>query len=347
MKAARLHEAGSDFVIEDVPTPEPGPGEVLIRIGGAGACHSDLHVKSGDIPGVAFPHTLGHENAGWIESFGPGAEDNGFEVGDAVVVFGGWGCGHCRFCLGGKEQLCNTFLWGGMGPEGGYAEYMVVPSVRHLLQAGALHPAEAAALTDAALTPYSAVKKALPHLVPGTSAVLIGAGGLGQYGVQFLKLLSPAKVIVVDTDEKKRETASELGADVTVDPRDADAAEQIRAAAGEDGVAAVLDFVGIDATMALGAEAVDRLGIFVLVGLAGGSFPYSFFSFAAEAVMTTSNWGTRNELEEVLALAHSGRLVSAIEQHPLSAINEVFERLATGQVPGRAVLVPGAPSSDD
>lgn len=346
MKAARLNEVGSDFVIEDIPTPEPGPGEVLIRIGGSGACHSDLHVKSGEIPGVAFPHTLGHENAGWIESFGPGAEGNGFEVGDAVVVFGGWGCGHCRFCLGGKEQLCNTFLWGGMGPAGGYAEYMVVPSVRHLLRADGLDPVEAAALTDAALTPYSAVKKALPHLVPGTSAVLIGAGGLGQYGVQFLKLLSPAKVIVVDTDDKKRQTARELGADVTVDPRDADAAEQIRTAAGQDGVAAVLDFVGIDTTMALGAGAVDRLGIFVLVGLAGGSFPFSFFRFAAEAAITTSNWGTRNELEEVLALARSGRLVSAIERHPLSEINEVFERLATGQIPGRAVLVPGTPSSN-
>lgn len=344
MKAARLNKAGADFVIEDVATPEPGPGEVLIRIGGSGACHSDLHVKSGEMPGVAFPHTLGHENAGWIESFGPGAEGNDFEVGDAVVVFGGWGCGHCRFCLGGREQLCNTFLWGGMGPEGGYAEYMIVPSVRHLLQADGLDPAEAAPLTDAALTPYSAVKKALPYLVPGTSAVLIGAGGLGQYGVQFLKLLSPATVIVVDTDEKKRETARKLGADIVIDPRDADAAEQIRTAAGEDGVVAVLDFVGVDATMALGAGAVDRRGIFLLVGLGGGSFPYSFFSVAGEAAVMTSNWGTRNELEEVLAMARSGHLVSMIEQHPLSQINEVFERLATGQIPGRAVLVPGASS---
>lgn len=344
MQAARLNKAGADFVVEDVPTPEPGPGEVLIRIGGAGACHSDLHVKSGDIPGVEFPHTLGHENAGWIESFGLGAQGNGFDVGDAVVVFGGWGCGHCRFCLGGTEQLCNTFLWGGMGPEGGYAEYMVVPSVRHLLRADGLDPAEAAPLTDAALTPYSAVKKALPYLVPGTSAVLIGAGGLGQYGVQFLKLLSPAQVIVVDTDETKRQTARDLGADVVVNPRDPDAAEQIRAAAGEDGVAAVLDFVGIDATMTLGAGAVDRRGLFVLVGLAGGSFPYSFFSVATEAAVMTSNWGTRNELEEVLSLARSGRLVSTIELHPLSEINEVFERLETGQIPGRAVLVPGAAS---
>ncbi|PZF56411.1 NAD(P)-dependent alcohol dehydrogenase [Curtobacterium sp. MCBD17_034] len=340
MKAARLNAPGTDFVIEDVPVPTPGPGQVLIRIAGAGACHSDLHTKTGEQQAIKLPLTLGHENAGWIESFGPGAEGQGFEVGDAVVVFGGWGCGHCRFCLGGQEQLCNLFLWGGMGPEGGYAEYLVVPSVRELLHADGLDPVTAAPLTDAALTPYSAVKKTLPYLVPGTSAVLIGAGGLGQYGVQFFKLLSPATLIVVDTDEQKRETARSLGADHVIDPRDADAAEQIKAITGEDGAAAVVDFVGIDATMALGAGAVGRDGLFVLVGLAGGSFPFSFFSLPSNAAMMTSNWGTRNELEEVLALARSGRLVSNIEQYPLSEINEVFQRLATGKIPGRAVLVP-------
>lgn len=340
MKAARLNEAGADFVIEDVATPEPGPGQVLIRIAGAGACHSDLHLKTGEQEGVALPHTLGHENAGWIESFGPGAEGQGFEVGDAVVVFGGWGCGHCRFCLGGKEQLCNLFLWGGLGPEGGYAEYMVVPSVRVLLPTDGLDPVLAAPLTDAALTPYSAVKKTLQYLVPGTTAVLIGAGGLGQYGVQFLKLLSSAKLVVVDTDPQKRELARTLGADVTVDPRDANAAEQIKAATGEDGAAAVIDFVGINDTMVLGAGAVGRSGLFVLVGLAGGSFPFSFFSLPSDAAMMTSNWGSRNELEEVLALARAGRLISTIEQHPLADINKVFDRLAAGQIPGRAVLVP-------
>ncbi|MGI4896243.1 MAG: NAD(P)-dependent alcohol dehydrogenase [Janthinobacterium lividum] len=340
MKAARLNEAGADFVIEDVPVPTAGPGEVLIRIGGAGACHSDLHIKTGEQQIVHLPHTLGHENAGWIESFGPGAEGQGFEIGDAVVVFGGWGCGHCRFCLGGKEQLCNVLLWGGMGPEGGYAEYMVVPSVRELLHAQGLEPALAAPLTDAALTPYSAVKKTLPYLVPGAAAVLIGAGGLGQYGIQFLKILTSAKVIVVDTDEQKRETARALGADVTINPRDEDAAAQLKAATGDEGAAAVIDFVGIEATMALGAGAVGRSGLFVLVGLAGGTFPFSFFTLPTEAAMIASNWGSRNELEEVLALARTGRLVHTIEQHPLSQINEVFERLATGRIPGRAVLVP-------
>jgi propanol-preferring alcohol dehydrogenase len=341
MKAARLHSANSDFVLDDVPVPEPGPGQVRIRIAGAGACHSDLHIKTGQVQGVVLPHTLGHENAGWVDAFGPGTEDQGLELGDAVVVFGGWGCGHCRVCLSGQEQLCDSFLWGGIGPEGGYAEYLVVPSIRHLLPAAGLDPVDAAALTDAALTPYAAVKKTLPYLVPGTSAVLIGAGGLGQYGVQFLKLLSPATVIVVETDARKRDLALQLGADVVIDPSSDDAVEKIMNATAGKGAAAVLDFVGIDATMTMGTAVVGRLGLFVLVGLAGGSVPFSFFGIATGATLTTSNWGSRNELEEVLSMAARGALVSHIERFPLEEINDVFARLQAGEILGRAVLVPG------
>ncbi|MGW8815951.1 NAD(P)-dependent alcohol dehydrogenase [Gordonia terrae] len=340
MKAARLHNNNSPFTIEDVPTPVPGPGQVLVKIAGAGVCHSDLHIAAGEIPGLPLPQTLGHENAGWIESFGPGAEGNGLEIGDAVIVFGAWGCGQCHYCLGGAEQLCDAYRWSGMGPAGGYAEYLLVPSIRELLPIADLDPVEAAPLTDAALTPYSAVKKALPVLVPGTSAVLIGAGGLGQFGVQFLKLLSPAKVIVVDTDPVKRELAESLGADVTVDPRADDADALVKQHAGADGAAAVLDFVGVDATMKLGAGVVGRRGIFVLIGLAGGGLTFSFQQVAAEANFMTSNWGSHNELKEVIELARRGDLVSNIEQHPLAEINAVFERLESGQITGRAVLVP-------
>ncbi|MFI5622905.1 NAD(P)-dependent alcohol dehydrogenase [Nocardioides sp. NPDC051685] len=340
MKAARLHEPGADFVLEDLPIPEPGPGQVRIKVGGAGACHSDLHVRAGELNGVMLPHTLGHENAGWIDAFGVGAEDRGLVIDDAVVVFGGWGCGHCRVCLGGQEQLCNSLLWGGMGPEGGYAEYLIVPSTRHLIPAGNLEPADAAPLADAALTPYSAVKKALPRLVPGTRAVVIGAGGLGQYGIQFLRLLTAATIIVVDTDGRKRDLALQLGAHVVIDPNVAGAEGVVREAAGPDGAAAVFDFVGLDATMALGIEALGPEGIFVLVGLAGGSVPFSFFSVAQGAALTISNWGSRNELDEVLSLAQQGRLVSHVERFPLASINEVFDRLGRGEIIGRAVLIP-------
>lgn len=337
MKAARLHEFGKDFVIEEVPTPEPGPGEVLVRIGGAGACHSDLHIWSGERPHLTPPLTLGHENAGWIAALGDGV--TGLDLEAPVVVYGGWGCGQCRLCLSGAEQICDNMRWGGVGKPGGYAEYLLVPHSRHLLGAGSLDPADAAPLTDAALTPYSAVKKALPRLVPGTTAVVIGAGGLGQYGIQFLKLLSPARVIVVDTSPQKRATAREVGADHVVDPLEPDALDQVRALTGPDGAAAVLDFVGIDSTMALGTEVLGRRGIFLLLGMAGGSAAYTFRA-PAEAVWTGSAWGNRNELEEVLALAQAGRLVSNIERRPLEEVNEVFRDLEAGRVQGRAVLVP-------
>jgi alcohol dehydrogenase, propanol-preferring len=340
LKAARLYDQGADFVIEDLPQPDAGPGEVLIRIAGAGVCHSDLHIKRGDVPAFHLPQTLGHENAGWIESFGPGTESHGFKIGDAVVVFGGWGCGNCRLCFGGQEQLCDMSLWGGMGPAGGYAEFLVVPSVRVLVHAGGVNPVVAAPLTDAALTPYSAVKKSLPRLVPGTSAVSIGVGGLGQYGIQFLKMLTPARVIAVDTDPAKRDLALTLGADVVIDPLSDGAEHTIKELTGGQGAEAVIDFVGVDSTMALGASTVGRQGLFILVGLAGGGVPFSFFGVAQEASLTTSNWGSRNELAEVLALAQRGDLVSHIEEHPLTAINDVFDRLDRGLITGRAVLIP-------
>lgn len=340
MRAARLYEYGEPFRIDDVPQPEPGPGEVVVRIGGAGACHSDIHVKEGEIPGVppAMPAILGHENAGWVEALGPGA--TGYEAGEPVVVFGGWGCGLCRFCLGGQEQLCDTLRWGGLGPPGGYAEYLKVPSTRHLVRIGELDPATAAPLSDAGLTPYRASKRVVPNLFAGSSALVIGAGGLGHLAVQFLKLMTPAKVIVADISADKRRSALDLGADVAIDPGAGDAADQIREASGGEGAAAALDIVGTDETLALAAQCVGRQAQVVVVGLAAGTLPFSFFTWPSEATLTSSNWGTRNELEEVVALAQSGAITVQVERAPLEEINEVFSRLEQGKVDGRAVLVP-------
>jgi propanol-preferring alcohol dehydrogenase len=341
MRAAQLDGYGQDFVLRDIPDPEPGPGQVLVRIGAAGVCHSDLHLRAGEmaaLPFPPFPWTLGHENAGWVAALGPGAE--GFEVGAPVAVYGGWGCGHCRVCLGGDEQLCDVMRWGGIGRPGGYAEYLVVPSPRHLVPLGGLDPVDAAPLTDAGLTPYRAVKKALPRLVPGTTVVSIGVGGLGHFALQFLRELSPARIVAIDTAPAKRALATEVGADHVIDPGTTDAAAEIRALTGGDGAAAVLDFVGADATLAVAAGAVARQGLVVLAGLAGGSVPFSFFSQATEAELTTSYWGTRNELAEVIALAQAGRVHGHTESHALTAVNAVFARLAAGEINGRAVLVP-------
>lgn len=323
--------------MEDVPTPEPGAGEVLVKIAAAGVCHSDLHLADGSIPS-GLPLILGHENSGWVEKLGPGAD--GYTPGDPVVVFGGWGCGRCAFCLGGEEQLCGTERWGGIGPNGGYAQYMIVPSTRHLVPAEGLDLVEAAALTDAALTPYRAVKKVLPSLVPGSSVLVIGAGGLGQHAIQFLQLLAQASIIVVETAQDKREFVAGLGVHAVIDGNAADVLDQVRAAAGEGGVEAALDFVGVDATISLAQHALSRKGIFVLIGLAGGGSRFTFFDMAGEAVMTTSTWGSRNELVEVLALARDGKIHTVLERHPLAEANEALERLHKGEVQGRAVLIP-------
>lgn len=334
MRAARLHEYGQPFRIEEVADPAPGPGEVRVRVSAAGACHSDLHIWHGEIPGLPpMPRILGHENAGWVDELGAGA--TGFELGEPVVVFGGWGCGKCRFCLGGQEQLCDTLLWGGLGPNGGYAEYLIVPSTRHLVRIGDLDPAQAAPLTDAGLTPYHALRAVQERLVPGSTLLLIGAGGLGHMAIQIAKAITPARVVVADTSVDKRSAALGLGADEVIDPDDPDG---VRELSDGDGATAVIDLVGTDETLAIAASVLGRQSQLVIVGLAGGTLPFNFFAFPSEVTLTNSNWGTRNELEEVVALAHSGAIHVRVEEFGLDQINDVFGKLERGEVDGRAVL---------
>ena len=195
-----------------MPVPEPGPGEVLVKVGGAGACHSDLHLLEAPAGSLSFslPFTLGHENAGWVEKMGPG--ETGFAPGDPVIVYGPWGCGLCMNCRQGMENYCETPgkpSPGGLGgTDGGMAEYLLVPSTRYLIPLGDLDPREAAPLTDAGLTSYHAVKRSVHLLGPGSTAVVIGAGGLGQMAIQVLKALSGATTVVaVDTSADKLEIA--------------------------------------------------------------------------------------------------------------------------------------------
>jgi propanol-preferring alcohol dehydrogenase len=338
MKAAVFRTQGEPLSIEDVATPEPSGGEVLVKIAAAGVCHSDLHQVHGSIPPYQMPIILGHENAGWVEKLGPEAE--GFAPGDPVVIFGGWGCGRCKYCLGGEEQLCGNERWSGVGVDGGFAEYLLVPSVRHLIHADGVDLVDMAALTDAGLTPYRAVKKTLPSLLPGSTVLLIGAGGLGQYGIQFLRLLTQAKIIVVETAPDKRELASELGADIVLDGTASDVLERVRAEAGGEGVDAALDFVGIDSTMTLARDALARKGVLVLVGLAGGSARFAFLEMASEAQLITSTWGSRNDLAELVELARTGKVRTSVERYPLEDVNEVLGRLERGEISGRAVLIP-------
>ena len=223
--------------LRTIPIPEPGPGEVLIKVGGAGLCHSDLHIMEtpGEAIGWALPFTLGHENAGWVEKLGPGA--TGFAVGDAVIIYGPWGCGTCRNCKAGMDNYCENSVGatqgGGLGRNGGMAPYLLVPSTRHLVPLGKLDPRDAAPLTDAALTSYHAVKRSVHLLGDDSTAVVIGIGGLGQMAVQCVKALSPkTRVIAIDSAADKRAAALAMGADEALEPGDA-AIARVKEATGE------------------------------------------------------------------------------------------------------------------
>jgi propanol-preferring alcohol dehydrogenase len=330
--------------LREVPVPEPGPGEVLVKVGGAGACHSDLHVMewpAGSLP-YELPFTLGHENAGWVEAVGAGVD--GLAPGEAVAVYGPWGCGRCRACRQSKENYCERqaqigAAGGGLGRDGGMAEFMLVPSARLLVPLGDLDPREAAPLTDAALTPYHAIKRSLHLLVPGSSTIVIGVGGLGHMAVQILRALSATRIIAVDLDESKLALAREVGADETVRSGET-AAEEIRDLTRGLGTELVLDFVGADATLALAAAVAHVEGEIAIVGLAGGTLPVGFGRVPWEVAVEIPYWGSAVELMEVLELAREGRIRAHAERFPIDRVEEAYARLRDGRLDGRAVIVP-------
>lgn len=338
--------------LREVADPDPGPGEVVLRVAGAGACHSDLHVMNEFEPGMLpyeLPFTLGHETAGYIEVLGDGVDEGyGLEVGAPVAVYGPWGCGRCRHCRTGMENYCLHAgeigaAGGGLGRDGGMAERMLVPSPRLLVPLGELDPVLAAPLTDAGLTPYHAIKRSLHRLVPGSTAVVIGIGGLGHMAVQLLKILSPARVVAVDLDESKLRLAEQVGADHMVQSGD-QAADEIVRHSGGNGCELVIDCVGAQPTVELAAAVSRPLGDITLVGLAGGTLGVSFFTVPQEAAVATTYWGGVVELAEVVALAQRGLLDIHLEQFTLDDVLDAYDALERGEVSGRAVIVPDGAS---
>jgi propanol-preferring alcohol dehydrogenase len=344
MRALQLKSFQSDPELVDLPEPEPGPGQVVIKVGGAGACHSDLHVMREFAEGMARwgpPFVLGHEAAGWVHRTGGNIKN--LEHGQPVAVYGLLGCGHCKPCAAGAENLCVHGMEGppgiGFGVDGAMAEYLLIADPRRLVPIGDLDPADVAPLTDAGLTPYRVIKRVQPQLTPGSHAVVIGAGGLGHLAIQILDALTPARVIAVDTREPALALAREVGAAATVQASK-DAAEQVKEATGGAGADVVLDFVGSAPTIALGA-AVAKPGMdLVVIGAAAGQFTWNFYALPYEVKLTTSFWGTLPELHEVIALARQNKVKAHIQRFPLEEAMHAYELMEKGQLDGRAVIVP-------
>jgi propanol-preferring alcohol dehydrogenase len=289
-----------------------------------------------------LPFTLGHENAGWVESVGAGV--TGWAPGDAVAVYGPWGCGHCRACRTTLETLCEHgteigAAGGGLGRDGGMAQYMLVPDPRLLVGLGDLDPRDAAPLSDAALTPYHAIKLALGKLTPGTTVLVIGVGGLGHMAVQLVRALTPSNIIAVDVDATKLAHARELGASHTVQAGESAATEIAELTSGR-GATLVLDCVGNDATLALDVKSVAAGGSVMVIGVAGGTLPVTFGTMRFDASITYPYWGSRIELAEVLELARAGHITAHVERFPLENAPDAYERMRQGKLAGRAVITP-------
>jgi propanol-preferring alcohol dehydrogenase len=345
MKAYQLTAWQHPPELRDVPVPEPGPGQALVKVGGAGACHSDLHLMEwpeGRLP-FELPFTLGHENAGWIEALGPGVE--GFAPGDAVIVYGPWGCGRCAACRRSTENYCERqaeigAFGGGLGRDGGMAEYLLVPSPRLLLELGDLDPRDAAPLTDAALTPYHAIKRALPLLGPSATALVIGVGGLGHMAVQILRVLTAAQIIAVDIDAAHRDLAVGAGADAALAPDD-ETIETVRHMTHGRGAQLVLDVVGSEDTLALGAACAAVAGHMTVIGLAGGTIAWAAMGVLPWAcALTSTYWGSAAELGEVIDLARADHIHAHVERFTLDDADQAYTAMREGRLAGRAVICP-------
>lgn len=342
MQAFRLLDDGPALVT-DTPVPEPTEGQVLVKIAGAGACHSDLHVIEAVKTGKSWfapPFTLGHENTGWVAAVGPGVRT--VELGEPVAVYCAWGCGRCRACLMSSESYCENaelLRSGGLGTDGGMANYMLVPAPKYLVALGNLEPHDAAPLSDAGLTPYHAIKQSLPLLTPDATTVVLGIGGLGHMAIQILRAVSSAQIIALDVDDAKLARARELGADLTL-RSDPSAREKIRDHLRGRAVDVVFDFVGVQASIDLGRKLVRADGDFNIVGLGGGTMPYAQGKIAWGARVSTPFYGSIAELREVIALAQRGRIHAHVTRFPIERAAEAYQLLHDGKLEGRAVICP-------
>lgn len=346
MRAVMFRAFKTFPTVEEIEVPEPGPGEVLLKVAGAGACHSDVALfdefEADPNAGLLSPpFVLGHETAGWVEALGPGVQ--GLEIGAPHLVYGPIGCGHCRACARGQDTYCEHpaevgYLAAGLGRHGGMAEYMTVPK-RNLVALGDADPVAAAPLADAGLTPYHAIKMALPQLAGGGKhALVIGLGGLGLVAVQILRAITGAQVIATDVKPEALARARDFGA-VTVEGGP-DQAAQVRELTRGRGVDAAFDFVGVTPTIELAQASIAQRGTIIVVGIAGGTAQFSFFTNPYEATLTNTYWGTIEDLYEVVDMYRAGQIVPPVERYSLDDALEAYRKLRDGELDARAVVVP-------
>jgi propanol-preferring alcohol dehydrogenase len=341
MRAVQVTPEG--LVLRDVPVPEPGPGEVLVRVAGAGLCHSDCMIRrsSAVYRGDGGSFTLGHETAGHVEAVGAGVSVVG--PGQPVVVHSEYGCGQCSVCKAGHERYCPAIApcrGAGLGFDGGLADFILVPSARAVVPLPeALDPADAGPLDDAGLTPYHAIRTSMPWLEAGSVCAVIGIGGLGHLAVQILRATTSATIVAVEPDDARRAFAVELGADLAFHPDD-DAGPRIKAM-GTDGASLVLDLVGVDATLHLAMAAAATRGKVVCVGAGLGSYPFSMITVPWECVVQTTYSGEAWELEQLLTLAAAGKVRVHTNHITLDDVPEAYDRLDRGEHGvGRLIAVP-------
>lgn len=331
--------------LEEVPEPKiSGPLDVIVRVAGAGVCRTDLHILEGAwreaLPNVKPPFTLGHENAGWIEEVA--ADVSNLKPGDPVILHPQPSCGFCRACRAGHDMHCTggSFFPGFDGTDGGYAEYLKTTARAVIPLAPGTEPGSLAPFADAGITAYHAVKKIAAQLYPGTTAVVIGVGGLGHFGVQILRAMSPAHVVVLDARPERLDFARSLGADDAFATGEDGGVRAVREVTGGLGADVVLDFVGEHGTPDTSMKMLRRGGTYSIVGYGGTVQSKTVDMILGEFTVVGNIVGTYNDLAELMELNHQGKVRITAQRFPLESAVDVLRALDAGQIEGRAVLVP-------
>ncbi len=346
MRAVRVHAYGKDPSLDDVPEPQvTDPLDVLVQVDAAGVCRTDLHIIEGqwaEKSGVELPYTIGHENAGTVVATGDAVSH--VAVGDKVILHPLVTCGLCRACRAGDDVHCAASRFPGIDSDGGMADLLLTGGRSVVKLDEGLEPKDVAALADAGLTAYHAVRKAVPLLYPGTHVVMIGAGGLGHIGLQSLLALTPAEVTVIDRSSDVLAKMTDLGAHhaVAAGEGDGDAqVQQVMDLTGGEGAHVVLDFVGEHGTEALGVAMTREAGSYFVIGY-GGHVDIPTIDIISREINVVGNLvGSYNDLDELMTLAAQGKVRLSTAGYGLDDFATALRDLDDGKVPGgRAILTP-------